>query len=109
MDVAEERIADALVLRATGRLDGNSAPGFERTLLDRLDGHPARVVLDLSGIEYVSSAGLRAILLAVKRGKSIGCGVAVCGLREHIREVFELSGFHHVVALHATLEEALRS
>jgi anti-anti-sigma factor len=109
MDIAEEQIAGTLVLRPTGRLDGSTAPSFERTVLDRLAGGPARLVLDFAAVEFVSSAGLRAILLAAKRGKSAGCTIAVSGLRDHIREVFELSGFHHLVAVHPTLEEALRS
>jgi anti-anti-sigma factor len=109
MDIAEDKIGQTLVLRAAGRLDGTTAASFERTVLDRLAGQPARLVLDLDGVDYVSSAGLRAILIAVKRGKSAGCPVAVCRLREHIREVFELSGFQNVVAVCATLEEALRS
>jgi len=109
MEIAEERIADALVLHAAGRLDGTTAASFESAVLARLDGKPARLVLDLAGVEYVSSAGLRAILLAVKRGKSVGCALAVCGLRDHIREVFDVSGFGNVVAIHSTLEEALGS
>jgi anti-anti-sigma factor len=109
MEIVEERIADALVLHATGRIDGNTAASFESAVLATIDGKPARLVLDLAGVEYVSSAGLRAILLAVKRGKSVGCGLALCGLRDHIREVFDLSGFGNVVTIHSTLEEALRS
>ena len=109
MDIAEERIANALVVHATGRLDGTTAAGFESAVLGRLDAKPTRLVLDLAGVDYVSSAGLRAILLAAKRGKSVGCAVAVCGLRDHIREVFDLSGFGTVVAIHPTVQEALRS
>lgn len=109
MEIAEERIANALVLHASGRLDGTTAPEFERAVLSKLDGKPTRLVLDLAGVDYVSSAGLRAILVAVKRGKSVGCVLALCRLREHIREVFDLSGFANVVAIHPTVEEALAS
>jgi anti-anti-sigma factor len=109
MEIAEERIANALVLHATGRLDGTTAASFESAVLGRLDGRPSRLVLDFAGVEYVSSAGLRAILVAAKRGKVVGCALAVCGLRAHIREVFDLSGFANVVAIHPTLQEALRS
>lgn len=108
MEITEQQIASAVVLRPAGRLDGSSAPAFEKTVLDRLEGRPTRVVLDLAGLEYVSSAGLRTILLAAKRAKSLGGALAVCGLRDHIREVFDLSGFGNVVAIHATVEEALR-
>ena len=109
MEIAEERIANALVVHATGRLDGTTAASFESAVLARLDSKPARLVLDFAGVEYISSAGLRAVLLAAKRAKTVDCGLAVCGLREHIREVFDLSGFANVVAIHPTVEEALRS
>lgn len=108
MEIQSEEIAEALVLHASGRLDGTSAGEFERTVLARLDSPPSKLVLDLAGVEYVSSAGLRAILLAAKRGKSVGCVVAVCGLREPVREVFEVSGFGTVVEMHKTVAEALR-
>lgn len=107
MEIAEERIGKALVVRPAGRLDANSAATFERTLLAQIDTRPARLVLDLAGLEYVSSAGLRAILLAVKRGKAAGCPLLACCLPEHIREVFDLSGFGSVLPIHATREEAL--
>lgn len=109
MEIQQEQIGNTRVVRAAGRIDGASAAGFETTVLACLDGRPARLLLDLSGVEYVSSAGLRAILMAAKRAKSTGCGLAVCGLREAVREVFEVSGFGTVIALHATVDEALRS
>ena len=109
MEIAEQRIGGALVLRPAGRLDGASAPAFEKTVLERLDAKPARLVLDLAGVEYVSSAGLRTVLLAAKRAKSVGSALAVCNLRDPIREVFDLSGFANVVTIRASLDEALKS
>ena len=98
-----------LTLTASGRLDADTTGRFAEVLNGCIDRGDRRIVLDLAGVDYVSSAGLRAILLAAKRGKSVGCAVAVCGLRDHIREVFDLSGFGTVVAIHPTVQEALRS
>lgn len=109
MEIAEERIGNVLVLRPAGRLDGASAASFEKALLAHIDQHPARLVLDLGALEYVSSAGLRAILVSVKRGKAVHCPLLACCLPEHIREVFDLSGFGNVLPIHATREEALVS
>jgi len=109
MEMTQERIGTALVMRPTGRLDGTTAAAFERALLAGLDPPPQRLLLDLAELEYVSSAGLRAILVAAKRGKSVGCPLAVCRARDHIREVFEVSGFASVLGLHATLQQALDS
>ncbi|MEO8602269.1 MAG: STAS domain-containing protein [bacterium] len=109
MDIKEERIGTALVIRPSGRLDGTTAAAFESMLLARLDPPPTRLLLDLVDLEYVSSAGLRAILVAAKRGKTVDCRLAVCRARDHIREVFEVSGFGSVVSLHNTVQEALDS
>ena len=109
MEIREERVKDAVVLHATGRLDAHTAATFESALIERLDKKPARLVIDLEGVEYISSAGLRAILVAVKRGKALGCPLAACGLRPNIREVFDLSGFGNLIPLHARVSEAVNS
>ncbi|MDX2171052.1 MAG: STAS domain-containing protein [Deltaproteobacteria bacterium] len=109
MQIAEERIGNALVLRPSGRLDGTTAADFERAVLARFDPPPGKLLLDLAELEYVSSAGLRAILMAAKRGKGVGCPLAVCRARDHIREVFEVSGFGSVLTLYGTLQQALDS
>ena len=109
MQIDEERIANTLVLALSGRIDGTTAGDFERALLAHLDDKPARILLDLGGVEYISSAGLRAILVGAKKAKAVGSELAACALRPPVREVFELSGFGTVVAVHATRDEALRT
>jgi anti-sigma B factor antagonist len=109
MQIEEEGIANTLILTPSGRIDGLTAGEFERALLARIDGKPARVLLDLGGVDYISSAGLRAILVGAKRAKAVGCALEACGLRASVREVFNLSGFGTVVAVHATRDEALRT
>ena len=109
MEIQEERIKDALVLHTQGRLDAHTAATFESALMARLEGKPTKLVLDLAGVEYISSAGLRAILVAVKRGKAQGCTFAACRLRPNIREVMDLSGFGNLIPMHATIDEAVTS
>jgi len=109
MEIREERLNQALVVHASGRLDAHTASTFESALLAKLEEKPARLVVDLAGVEYISSAGLRAILVAVKRGKALGCALAASGLRPNIREVFDLSGFGNLIPIHASVAEALRS
>ena len=109
MEIQEEMIKDVLVLHAKGRLDAHTAATFESALLAKLEGKPQRLVLDLAGVEYISSAGLRAILVAVKRGRAQNCTLTACRLRPNIREVFDLSGFGNLIAMHATVDEAVAS
>ena len=93
MNIGEQKVDDVLVLSPEGRLDSNTAEAFEQRVLGRIDDGEVRLVIDLSALEYISSAGLRVLLMAAKRIKSENGGMALCGLKEAIREVFEISGF----------------
>jgi anti-anti-sigma factor len=96
-----------LVIRPLGRLDSGSAPDFETQVLEALLGGSTRVVLDLSALEYVSSAGLRVILLAGKKLRGNGGRLLLAGLRSNVREVFDMSGFLQLFPVLPTVDEAL--
>ncbi len=64
-------------------------------------------MLDLSGVDYISSAGLRVILVAGKKLRATQGQLVLCGLRDEVRGVFEMSGFLDLFAVTANAEEAL--
>jgi anti-anti-sigma factor len=84
---------DILLVRLSGRLDGTNAAEAEQALLGRIESGPTRVVLDMTELDYISSAGLRVVLLAAKRLRKAEGALSLCGMKAHIREVFEVSGF----------------
>jgi anti-anti-sigma factor len=93
-----------------GRLDFGAATGFQAQLEQLLAGTrtaPAAVVIDCAGLEYVSSAGLRVFLLAARSSQRAGLRFALCSLQPAVREVFELSGFNRVIAVHPDRAAAL--
>jgi anti-anti-sigma factor len=95
-----------------GRLDFGAAAGFQAQLEQLLAGAqtaPGAVIIDCTGLEYVSSAGLRVFLLAARASQRAGIRFAMCSLQPAVREVFELSGFTRVIALHPDLAAALAS
>ncbi|MGC9456973.1 MAG: STAS domain-containing protein [Halothiobacillaceae bacterium] len=92
MQIQDEFNDDILTVRPEGRLDSNTAPDFEQYLLGKLVDHP-RVVIDFTGVDYVSSAGLRVLLMGAKRVRQGQGQLALCGLQDAIRQVFEISGF----------------
>ena len=96
-----------LVLRPVGRLDSASSPELERAVNERIDGGARRVVFDLGDLDYVSSAGLRVILLAGKKLRATQGKLALAGMRDAVREVFEMSGFMQLFAVTPTLDEAI--
>ena len=72
---------------------------FEQAVMDKIDSGKAKMVIDLSGLEYISSAGLRVLLMAAKQVKTGNGALALCGLKDHIREVFEISGFLPILTI----------
>ena len=98
--------AGVLVLMPEGRLDSNNAAEAEEDLLRHLDGGSRHIVIDLGKLDYISSAGLRLVLVAAKRLKQSSGKLALCGMKPHIREVFEISGFVSILTVVETRPEA---
>lgn len=105
-----EKIEQVTIVIAEGRLDFGAAANFQLQVEQALAGAgkaPAAMIIDCSGLEYVSSAGLRVFLLAARNAQRSGLGFAVCSLRQGVREVFELSGFSRVMTVHPDRATAL--
>jgi stage II sporulation protein AA (anti-sigma F factor antagonist) len=107
MEIGEEQVGETLVIAPRGRVDSVSSGELERQLVARLDGGARRVVIDLAGVEYVSSAGLRVLLLAAKRLKPPLGALVLCGLGASVRTVMELAGFTSLFAVEPAREQAL--
>jgi anti-anti-sigma factor len=107
MQIAEVQVGDALVIAPAGRVDSVSSGEFERLVVSRIEGGARRLVLDLAGVEYISSAGLRVLLMAAKRLKEPPAVLVLCGLGPGVRSVLELAGFLPLFAVEAGREQAL--
>ena len=110
MDLAPRSIADVLVLAPAGRLDHESVDAFRTGLQPQLDaallaGH--RVLFDLSGLDYVSSAGLRCFMLAAKQANAKNGKIAVAAPRPVVAEIFEISRFNMVLRVFPSMRDAL--
>ena len=106
-EIEEQRAGRTLVMAPQGRLDARSAQDFGEQLLGRIDGGEASIVLDLSRIDFLGSAGLRVVLSAAKRLRDVDGQFAVCGLREHVRELFRVGGFDAIIDIHSDRPTAL--
>jgi anti-sigma B factor antagonist len=82
---------DAVVLSLRGELDLTSAPLFERELLAAESGKPRRVIIDLSGLEFMDSTGLRALLIARERAQENGHELALRRGPRQVQRVLELT------------------
>jgi anti-anti-sigma factor len=94
-------------VRPAGRIDSATGPAFERDVLQQIDGGGRRLLLDFADLVYISSAGLRIVLLAAKRMKSAGGRLVLCSLSPQISEVFEISGFNRILDILPSRDAAL--
>jgi len=97
----------AIVLAVTGRLDAVTVTRFEAGLFDLIaEGH-RRIVVDLAGLGYINSAGLRVLLVAAKRLNADGGRLLLAAPGDRVGLVLDLSGFSAMLETCATIEEAL--
>lgn len=106
MEVNITKQGNVVIVSAAGRLDSNSSAVFEERLIKVVETEPA-IVLDMSGFNYVSSAGLRILLMAAKKCKAAGRKLALCGLTPEVHMVFDISGFLALFTLYANTAEAV--
>ena len=96
---SEKTRGKVLVLKPEGRLDSNTINAAETEMFSYLEKGETRIVIDLSGLDYISSSGLRLVLMMGKRLSLKGGKLALCGLKPQIREVFEISGFISIITV----------
>jgi len=93
-------------LRVAGRLDSVTSPELESACDHWTLSGVRKLVLDFSELEYISSAGLRAVLLAAKNMRLKGGEVALCGAAGVVRQVMDMSGFSATFTIYESVEVA---
>ncbi len=96
------------VMKPGERLDGITMAEAERGLLDLLADGETNLVIDMTRLEYISSAGLRVLLLAMKKIRAAGGRLALYGLGGMAEEVFQMSGFTSIFIIKQSLAAAKR-
>lgn len=109
MNIDHHELDNCAVVSVHGRVDTMTAGDFQREVLDIIDNSNRNIILDLNDMEYISSAGLSAFLLAAKTAKSQGGVLYCCRLSEMVNRVFQVSGFSMVAPTYSTLEEAIEA
>jgi glutaminase len=102
-----DRAPGAAVVRLAGRLDGASAQQADEVLEGLIQDGETRLILDCAGLEFLSSAGIRSLLLAVQHLRSRGGALTLVALRPPVREVLTLTGILPLVGVGETCAEAL--
>ena len=97
MTIEIKRNATATTIELVGRLDTTTAPALDKTINEDI-GDVKNLVLDIKGLEYISSAGLRVLLSAQKKMQKIG-SMKVINVCEAVMEVFEMTGFADILVI----------
>ena len=109
MNVEVQRQDGNLIALIEGSVDGNNAAAFQASLQDSVQEGDKSMVLDLGALVYISSAGLRVLLLVAKDMQNKGANFAICSLQGQVRELFSVSGFDQIIQISDSQEDALAS
>ena len=107
MDMVPTTMANATIIPLQGQINSMNAQALEAQFLALVHGGARQIVLDCTGLEYISSAGLRVVLVLAKRLKQEGGRLVVCALQPAVHEVFDISGFLSILEVENTCEDAL--
>lgn len=106
IDIVESEDS-VLLLRAWGHINTQSAAPFEAKAFRTIDQSDSDVVIEASGVTYLSTAGLRVFIRLWKQLKDKGHALYICNLKPYINQIFELLGFDRVIDIHSDVESAL--
>ncbi|MGC2520858.1 MAG: STAS domain-containing protein [Burkholderiales bacterium] len=110
MQISQKRYGDVRVLALAGRIDNGSSEVFKTGLGAHVAESRAAgdcLVLDFSGVDYISSVGLRALMLAARQSREQGGTIMVAALQPIVREIFEISRFNLVFECFGSVRQAL--
>ncbi len=107
LSVEAEQSDKATILIVSGRVDGSSVGILESAVQEQIDAGHKTLIFDFQNLSYISSAGLRALLIAARLTQKEGGKALFCDLAEHIAEIFEISGFTQILDIRATRADAL--
>lgn len=108
MQIETEKEKNAIVISVKGKVDAVTAPEFEKALANLIAQGENTLLLNLTGLEYISSAGLRSILATAKQLKTKNGKILFSGLKGPVKDVFNISGFGTIFKIFETKEDALK-
>lgn len=106
MEAQVEEKGDVVLVRVKGRLDAASSPQLEKKINSIIETGHFKLILNLAGVDYLSSAGMRLMLSVSKKLKHLEGKVIACSLSEEVMDVIKMAGFHQVLEIYPTEEES---
>jgi anti-sigma B factor antagonist len=109
MDIQTIKKNGITVFTIVGKIDSGTSGVLEKKLLAAIEEGEKNLLFDFSQVDYISSAGLRVLLLAAKKTAKMGGKTVLCALSPNVREVFDISGFSAIFSTCPTPEEGMRN
>ncbi|MCF7964871.1 MAG: STAS domain-containing protein [Methylobacter tundripaludum] len=107
MDLQTRSENNAVVVTISGRLDAVTAPDYEKSIRELIDGGNICIVVDFEQLDYISSAGLRGLLLMAKLLNAKGGRACLANVKGNVRSVFDMCGFNTLFKMENSVAEAL--
>ncbi|MFZ3148764.1 MAG: STAS domain-containing protein [Methanothrix sp.] len=107
MEINHTCIDNVPIVSVSGRIDGATYKDLEAVLNELIDQNKSDIVLDLEGVVYISSVGLRVLLAAQKKVRPKNGAVKLVSLQPFVREVFEITGINRLFSIYSNQGEAL--
>jgi anti-anti-sigma factor len=107
MEVQKERVGDIYVVSANGRLDGIYSTAFAKEVGELIVGTNPKILIDFAEIDFVTSAGIRAVMILMKKATASGVVLALCGVNKQVQEILDAAGLAPIIAIHPGRPEGL--
>jgi len=109
MKVQVESSKEYTIVSVEGRIDSTNASEFEKPMMEVIEGGCTRIILDCSGLNYISSSGLRIFLIVLKKMIAAKGQFSLCNLQPGIKEIFDIAGFSSIFSIFPDIQAALKS
>ncbi len=107
MEINAAKEKNALIVSVKGKIDAISAPEFEKQLEDWMNQGETDFIINLDELDYISSAGLRSVLVTAKKLKVKNGRIFLAALTDVVKDVFDISGFSSIIPIYESVESAL--
>ncbi len=107
MQISVKTTNEVKILAFEGRLDTQTSPDAQQQLIRLIDEGETKILVNLEKLDYISSAGLRVLLVVAKQLKTTDGELRICSLNEIVKEVFDISGFDRILTISTSESEAL--
>jgi stage II sporulation protein AA (anti-sigma F factor antagonist) len=107
MEINTRKESNVDVISVKGKMDGASFPEFDKEMAELMARGGKNFIIDFGELDYISSAGLRSILVAAKKIKGKEGKLLLASLKDVVQEVFEISGFSSIIPIYESTESAL--